>query len=283
MNSINVEDLLQQARAASLAGEGTVAESLLRQASELAPDRVDVWLELSGAVSDLAEKRHFLERALEVDPSNAEAHSALAWIRKKETILIERGEMADPRLQAIPRAQSVGQPAAVATAEREPAVYCARHPDVETALRCNRCGTPICPKCAVRTPVGFRCPDCVKAQSAVFFTAGWFDYVLGGAVALVLSIVAGYIISLIPWLFTIFVAPAAGAVIGEAVFRVTRRRRGRQMWLLAAAAIVVGALVPLVGPALLFGRVAYLFSMNQLLTSGIFIVMGIGTAVARLK
>ena len=35
--------------------------------------------------------------------------------------------------------------------------YCANHPGVETSLRCNKCGKPICAKCAVRTPTGYRC------------------------------------------------------------------------------------------------------------------------------
>ncbi|MBM4465197.1 MAG: hypothetical protein FJ014_06560, partial [Chloroflexi bacterium] len=32
-------------------------------------------------------------------------------------------------------------------------IYCSFHPTVETRLRCNRCGAPICPRCAVQTPV----------------------------------------------------------------------------------------------------------------------------------
>jgi len=43
------------------------------------------------------------------------------------------------------------------------ALVCYQHPDVPTTLRCNRCNRPICPKCAERTPVGFRCPDCIMA------------------------------------------------------------------------------------------------------------------------
>ena len=46
-------------------------------------------------------------------------------------------------------------------------VPCADHPDVETRLRCSRCGRPICPRCSVRTPVGMRCPDCAGTRSAV--------------------------------------------------------------------------------------------------------------------
>ncbi len=39
---------------------------------------------------------------------------------------------------------------------------CANHPERETGLRCNRCGKPICSQCAVQTPVGYRCRECVR-------------------------------------------------------------------------------------------------------------------------
>src|SRR5262245_41825997 len=48
-------------------------------------------------------------------------------------------------------------------------VQCARHPEVETALRCSRCDTPICPRCLIQTPVGARCRDCARlARSPVY-------------------------------------------------------------------------------------------------------------------
>lgn len=37
-------------------------------------------------------------------------------------------------------------------------LVCERH-KTETRLSCAQCSTPICPQCAVRTPVGFKCPD----------------------------------------------------------------------------------------------------------------------------
>jgi hypothetical protein len=46
--------------------------------------------------------------------------------------------------------------------------YCYYHPNVETELRCNKCGKYICPKDAVRTPVGYRCKSCVKEQQDIF-------------------------------------------------------------------------------------------------------------------
>ncbi len=42
----------------------------------------------------------------------------------------------------------------------EKVVYCARHPQIETGLRCGRCDTPICPRCMIHGAVGIRCPDC---------------------------------------------------------------------------------------------------------------------------
>ncbi len=44
--------------------------------------------------------------------------------------------------------------------------YCYRHPDRETGVSCSNCGRPICPECMIPAPVGFRCPECVKEQSA---------------------------------------------------------------------------------------------------------------------
>lgn len=39
---------------------------------------------------------------------------------------------------------------------------CARHPDTPTRLSCMTCGTPICPRCSVATPVGQKCPNCAR-------------------------------------------------------------------------------------------------------------------------
>jgi membrane associated rhomboid family serine protease len=47
---------------------------------------------------------------------------------------------------------------------------CYRHPDRPTRLGCSRCGRPICNECAIATPVGYRCPECIEelqSRSAV--------------------------------------------------------------------------------------------------------------------
>ena len=126
--------------------------------------------------------------------------------------------------------------------------YCANHPAVETALRCNRCGKPICARCAVRTPTGYRCRECVRGQQKVFVTAEWVDYVLGFVTAGILGLVASLLASLVSglsfigWILIVVGAPSAGMVIAEGVRLVTRRHRSRALFITIAAAVVVSAL-----------------------------------------
>src|SRR3990172_8784093 len=97
-----------------------------------------------------------------------------------------------------------------------PTLYCANHPDVETTLRCNRCEKPICAKCAVLTPTGYRCKDCVRNQQKGFETAQWYDYLLAFSVGIILSYIGSRLVSYLGF-FTLFVAPIAGVIISEAL------------------------------------------------------------------
>lgn len=42
-------------------------------------------------------------------------------------------------------------------------MYCYRHPNVETALSCGRCGQPLCTQCVIQTEVGGRCAECTQS------------------------------------------------------------------------------------------------------------------------
>lgn len=44
---------------------------------------------------------------------------------------------------------------------------CYRHPDRETGVSCSSCGRPICPDCMTPTPVGMRCPECMRQRTKV--------------------------------------------------------------------------------------------------------------------
>jgi hypothetical protein len=122
---------------------------------------------------------------------------------------------------------------------------CANHPDRETTLRCNRCEKPICTKCAVLTPVGYRCKECVRGQQSVFETAQPVDFVVAAVLSAVGAGVCVAVLNILGfWGF--FVAPVAGGALAEVVRMATRRRRGRRLPLVAALAGAVGVLPTLV-------------------------------------
>jgi len=161
--------------------------------------------------------------------------------------------------------------------------YCYRHPTVETNLRCKKCGKYICSKCARRTPTGYICPDCLREQENRFYTGGLGDYPLAVLVALPLSLIAGGLFTFLigsigwfSWLIAFFLSPIVAGFIAEAVRWAVRRRRSRYL-----AHVVVGSLVGGVAPFLVLMLLAG--SFYGLIVPGIFLVMGTGTIMARLR
>lgn len=128
-------------------------------------------------------------------------------------------------------------------------LHCAYHPDRETSLRCNRCEQPICPKCAILTPTGYRCKSCIQQQQRTFNTARWYDYPLALCVAAVLSFAGSWLASILGWL-TIFIAPTAGIITAETVRFLIRKRRSNTLFRLIIVAVALGSL-PYIGLALL--------------------------------
>ena len=148
-------------------------------------------------------------------------------------------------------------------------LYCTVHPTVETTLRCNRCGRPMCTKCAVKTPVGYRCKQCVREQQNTFFNAQMIDYLIAAGVSLVISFFAAAILSRINFfLLAFFVSPVVGGMIGTAVWRLTKKRRGRYTSAIVGAAVIAGALP---------------FLLVNLFSIGIYLFMATGAAVARFR
>lgn len=126
----------------------------------------------------------------------------------------------------------------------EELTFCAVHPDRETSLRCNRCGRLMCVQCAVLTPVGYRCRECVRQQEDKFFTASQPDYLIIAAICAGLGAVGAAIVSALN-LFLILVLVAAlpfGGAVGELALRAVSRRRGRYSGQVAAAAVALGGL-----------------------------------------
>lgn len=169
---------------------------------------------------------------------------------------------------------------------------CVNHPNVETRLRCNKCGQPICGKCAVRTPVGYRCRDCVNAQQQVFYTGfKRSHYLIAAIVALPLSLIAGWLIPRLGW-YVIFLGPVVGGGIAEAARWAIKRKRGPYTWLVVCGSIVVGALPTLllsllavIGLAVGVSGVAryVVGGIMRLLWVAVYLVTAVGAAYARLR
>ncbi len=125
--------------------------------------------------------------------------------------------------------------------------YCPRHPSVETGLACGRCETPICPRCAVFTDVGARCPVCAPRRKLPQFEIS----PLVGAQAIAASAAAGAALGaawglLLPagfGFFMIFLGIGIGYVVAEAVGWATNRRSGTPLLVIGALGVVVAYFV----------------------------------------
>jgi hypothetical protein len=167
-------------------------------------------------------------------------------------------------------------------------MVCANHPDRETYLRCNRCNKPICQQCAVLTPTGYRCKECVRGQQRAFETAQTLDYVFAGGIALVVSFLGSYVATVMGF-FTIFIAPIVGMIASELIRRVVHHRRSRLLFQIAAAGAALGAL-PLVGRdvLLLLARLGFspalgLALLLPLVWQGVYLFLVTSTVYFRLS
>ena len=282
-DSLEMTELVQRGKAAARVGRLDQAREYLGRAIELAPNNVEAWLALAAVEDDPGGKIACFETVLQLDPNNVEASLGLEMLKQDEEPDEPMDMGAEDELEAIIAQASrkldeaVGPPPPDELPLDDNVLYCANHPTVETMLRCNRCSKPICTRCAVQTPVGYRCKQCVGQQQAVFYTGGVLDYVIGGAISLVLGGAASYLMTRLGagvWFIALILGPAAGVAIAEVVRLAVRRRRSRYLWSVAAVAMVVGSL-----PAFILA----LFYPWSLISLGLFLFLAVGAAVARLR
>ena len=156
----------------------------------------------------------------------------------------------------------------------EELTYCEVHPDRETGLRCNKCNRLMCAECAVPTPVGYRCRECVREHEDKFFAGTTADYAIVFGVSAIIaalgylgvSLVGGFII------FIMLLAIPIGGAAGELALRITGRRRGRYSGHVAVAGVVVGVLALIL--IVTGGQLA--FSIRMLIYTGIVAVTTFG-------
>lgn len=285
-----IRNLLRQAERVAKSGKRTAAVTLYREIITEAEDDPEPWIGLSRVLSKKAERREAIDRALALAPDNKEALRELDILEGRVVLEEElpkpvSGQTSDN--EGTAEVQTSSEAAALEPVEEDaiptrshlPAeehepiesaagdeiqpLVCYRHPDTETNLRCNRCERPICVKCANRTSVGYRCPECLREIESEFFTAKPSDYFLAAAVALPLSVVAGVVITFFGGgfgIFIYFIIAAIGSGVGTFIARLAHRaigrRRGRYIPRLIAGIVALGAVLPAVViglPSLFFG------------------------------
>lgn len=131
-------------------------------------------------------------------------------------------------------------------------VACPRDPEIETALRCSRCDTPICPKCLVQTPVGARCRECARMTKSPVYTVSGSSLAAAIAVALVGGVAMGLVWGFatrnvigLGGLFSFFVGAGLGWAFTRMMDMATRRKRGPVILGCAIAGLVVAWLIQL--------------------------------------
>jgi hypothetical protein len=151
-------------------------------------------------------------------------------------------------------------------------VPCARHHNIITYLRCGRCGTPICPKCLVHTPVGARCPDCASPLRSIGGLVKPWAYPLSLMAGLGVGMFSGIALSLLQFPFLTWIAQMlTGFLVGEVVSAVGNRQRTTGLAIIAFTAAVLG---PPLGTALFFTLTMPVGIPPTLLVVGVIQAMG---------
>ena len=145
----------------------------------------------------------------------------------------------------------------------EEVTYCARHPREETAITCASCGTPICPRCMVATPVGMKCPECGRSANTALYQVRPGRLLLAGIVSLIAGMAAAIIGKL--GCFVIFLSFPYGYFAGAMILKAAGMKRGRKLEILAGTGMVLGALAFKLVPLVLFGAL-FLEEAGSLIT-----------------
>jgi hypothetical protein len=167
-----------------------------------------------------------------------------------------------------------------------PATFrCATHPDVETNLRCGKCGKPICPKCMVQTPVGARCQECARLYKLPTYRVSGLYYLRAAGTALGLAIVIGliwgFVETFLPsYIFSLIAAIGIGWVIGELVSLAVNRKRSSGLAAIGGTAVVI-----CYGVAYLveYFRAGYTFNLYPSIFTLVTLGVGVYFAVNRLR
>ena len=159
--------------------------------------------------------------------------------------------------------------------------FCEIHKDIETALKCSRCGSAICPHCMIQTPVGARCRICANLQKSPVATLSLRRFILTLLTTVVLSVAIGTIWGyFLPEIRTVLFLPiivplAVGYVIGESISIASNRKRTKLLaWMAGVATVSAFVISSLI---FTFGGESHILSWGimELLVVGISVYLSV--------
>ena len=289
-----LRSLLTQADRNAAYGKNAAAEGIYRQILDAAPDAEEAWLGLAGVVADPDEKRAAYERALRLAPDMPAAIAGLARLDGRPVPLEVAAALAaaaEPE-EIVPikaeRLDDDDDNATTTDVEADYELYCYRHPDRATSLRCYNCDRPICISCANKTPVGYICPECQREAEDAFYNSKPLDYLIAALVSLPISLLIGFLIvrffsgGFLFFLIIFFVSGAVGSFIGRTTKRAIGGRRGRYLPGLVVAMMILGVAIPAL-PILLAVLTGSIGGLMALLGPGIYLFVGASAAYWQMR
>lgn len=164
------------------------------------------------------------------------------------------------------------------TLEKDVTQTCYKHPNRSTLIRCNQCDRPICMDCAVSTPTGYRCKECIELQQKRFNHSIPRDYIFAGVISLFLGAIGSFLLywlSFSPWITAILLGLGLGSLIVNLVRYVTQKRRSKELNQVTAIAAGIGGAVPILRYILRFFQMLFSGNYGGLLAYTISIGWGV--------
>jgi hypothetical protein len=116
---------------------------------------------------------------------------------------------------------------------------CTYHPDIRTRLRCSKCETPICPRCAVDTPVGYRCPECAGVRGLPTYETSTPILLKSVGIGIVVASAVGVLWGFFPqWQF--YLALLIGFGVAESMSWAANYKRGPDLQFAAIGCVLIG-------------------------------------------
>jgi tetratricopeptide (TPR) repeat protein len=242
-----VSVLIEQGMAAHEKGDFYEARRHFRRVTELDPENVAGWLGLADAALPYRDKHSYLQRALELEPSNTAIQAKLDDVAHR----IAAGKVFAPtKKNAAPAEQAQPATQEDTTTAPDEAIFavCYNHPDRETGLHCIQCSNPICAECAKPSVVGQLCPDCAKERRPPNYQVSTQHLAIAGGTSAIASFLLSIpvVMFLQGFLFGVLLAIFAGSFFSRLLVNIidkfTQAKRGKPMQIAAGVGIGLGAI-----------------------------------------